>query len=64
MAVQICNECGESVAPGSGRFVNRVIDMNDPETRREMGKPYPEGDYVCEECDRAHDDSVEHTQGE
>ena len=47
---EICNECGASVAPGSGRFVNRVIDLNDKETRIEMGKPYPEGDYICPEC--------------
>lgn len=50
--VEICNECGRSVAPGSGRFVNRIPDLNDEKTRREMGKPFPEGDYICEECDR------------
>ena len=25
--VQTCNECGKSVAPGSGRFINRVPDL-------------------------------------
>ena len=49
---EICNECGRSVAPGSGRFVNRIPDLNDEKTREEMGKPFPEGDYICEECDR------------
>jgi len=49
--VEICNECGRSVKPGSGLFVNRVIDLDDCETRCEMGKPYPEGDYMCRECD-------------
>ena len=34
MAVEICNECGRSVALGGGRFVNRVPDLNDAETRR------------------------------
>ena len=50
---EICNECGESVRFGSGKFVNRVIDFNDPETRKAMGKPFPDGDYICEECDSA-----------
>ncbi len=48
---ETCNECGESVRLGSGRFVNRVPDFNEPEDRREMNKPYPEGDYQCAECD-------------
>ena len=33
-----------SVALGGGRFVNRVPDLGDPETRRVNGKAYPEGD--------------------
>lgn len=48
--INICNECGKSVAPGSGNFVNRVPDLNDAETRKEMGKPYPGGEYLCEQC--------------
>lgn len=48
---EICNECGESVAFGSGRYFNRVPDLNSVETRREMHKSYPDGDYVCCECD-------------
>jgi len=48
---EICNECGRSVKPGSGLFVNRVPDLNDYQTRVEMGKPFPEGGYVCAECD-------------
>ena len=47
----ICNECGRSVAWRSGRYVNRIPDLNSVEVRKEMGKPFPEGDYVCEECD-------------
>lgn len=50
--MEICCECGRSVKMGSGRFVNRIPELNDYETRKEMGRPYPEGDWVCEECDR------------
>ena len=46
-----CNECGESVAQGSGKFVNRVPDFNTTEERGEMGKPHPEGEFMCAECD-------------
>jgi diaminopimelate decarboxylase len=49
--MEICNECGRSVSWGSGLFVNRVIDLDDYETRRQMNKPFPEGDYICRECD-------------
>ncbi len=48
---EICNECGESVKWGSGRFVNRVPDCNDVEVRKDNGKPFPEGDWLCAECD-------------
>ena len=48
---QICNECGKSVAPGSGKLFNRVINLNTAEDRKAMNKPYPEGDYTCGECD-------------
>ena len=48
---EICNECGTSVNLGSGNFVNRVPDCNTPEERKEMGRPHPEGDFVCAECD-------------
>jgi len=48
---EICNECGKSVKFGSGRFVNRISDFNTRAYRKGMGKPYPEGDFICEECD-------------
>ncbi|MBI4712268.1 MAG: hypothetical protein HY762_03040 [Planctomycetes bacterium] len=51
MRKEICNECGRSVKLGSGSFVNRVIDFNEIEDRVEMGKPFPEGDFICIECD-------------
>lgn len=46
-----CNECGRSTAPGSGLFVNRVPSLDDVETHKEMGKPFPEGGYICRECE-------------
>lgn len=49
--IEICNECGKSVAFGSGLFVNRVTDLNEVADRVEMQKPYPESDFICEECD-------------
>ena len=48
---QVCNECGASVKFGSGHFVNRVPDLNDPEIRLEMGKPFPNGEWLCSRCD-------------
>ena len=50
--MEICNECGRGVHWGSGLFVDRVPDCDDYKTRREiMNKPFPEGDYMCRECD-------------
>lgn len=48
---EICNECGRSVKWGSGWFINRISDCDEPEERKEMGKPFPEGDFICAECD-------------
>lgn len=50
-SVEVCNHCGNSVAWGSGRFVNRVPDFNDIETRIFYERKYSPGDFVCEECD-------------
>ena len=49
--VQICNHCGHNVSLGSGRFVNRISDLNDISTRIGNGLLFPNGDFVCEECD-------------
>jgi len=51
MVTEICNECGQSVEIGSGLFVNRIPDLNDYETRLEMEKPFPDGDFICLVCD-------------
>lgn len=40
-ANQTCTRCGDSVAPGSGKLVNRVPDGDS------------EGGYICEDCDSA-----------
>ncbi len=48
---ETCNECGQSVRRESGKFVNRIIDLNGYKTRQGMGKPHPEGDYICAECE-------------
>lgn len=53
---EMCNECGQSVRRGSGKFVNRVIDLNGYKTRQGMGKPHPEGDYICADCEADLDD--------
>lgn len=48
---EICNECGRDVSEGSGLFAGRIIDFNDREYRKQAGKPYYKGDYICIECD-------------
>ena len=49
--IEICNHCGKDVSFGSGRFVNRVPDLNDISVRIGNNLNYPEGDFVCIECD-------------
>ena len=49
--IEICNHCGKNVARGSGNFVNRIPDFNDYETRVENNVAYPNGDFICAECD-------------
>jgi len=48
---EICSECGESVAMGSGKFVNRIPVLDDDQIRIESSRPYWWGDFICEECD-------------
>ena len=55
---EICNECGKPVKFGSGRFVNRISDFNTQAYRKSMGKPYPEGDFICEECYLRYDEEI------
>ena len=50
-SIEVCNHCGKSVALGSGKFVNRIPDFNDIETRIFYERKFPTGDFVCEECD-------------
>ena len=53
--LEMCVECGRSLRRGSGSFVNRIPVFDDPETRKENGHPFPEGEYVCADCDSARD---------
>lgn len=48
---EICNECGCSVAKGSGYFANRVPDFNSQAERKANNLPFPTGGYKCAECD-------------
>ncbi len=50
---EICTMCGRSVTWGSGWFVNRVPDFDSIEERKETGRAYPRGDYLCAECDQS-----------
>ncbi len=51
---EICNHCGMSVALGSGKYVNRIPDFNDVETRVANKRVYLNGNFVCEQCDNSH----------
>ncbi|MBN1632565.1 MAG: hypothetical protein JW917_00190 [Ignavibacteria bacterium] len=48
---EICNECGRDVSPGTELFVNRIFDLSDDNYRKEMGKPFFKGDFICAECE-------------
>ncbi|CAG0981365.1 hypothetical protein METP3_02101 [Methanosarcinales archaeon] len=48
---ELCSFCGKSVAWGSGKYVNRIPDLNEKEIRLKMGRPFPEGEFVCADCD-------------
>ena len=48
---EICNECGKSVKFGTGLYVNRVIDFDSEADRKEFGKPFPKGDFICSVCE-------------
>jgi hypothetical protein len=47
---ETCFECGDSVKFGSGKFVNRVPNLDDFETRVDMGTPNPFGEWLCQDC--------------
>lgn len=47
--LEMCAECGQSVAPGTGKFVNRV-PLDDLTTRLENGYHFPQGAFCCADC--------------
>lgn len=49
--LEICYECGRSVAMGRGLFVDRVGSGDSVKEKREMGVPFPQGGWLCRECD-------------
>ena len=49
--METCYECGRSVKWGSGNFVNRILSLDTENVRKEMNVPYPDGNYICAECD-------------
>lgn len=51
MDKEICCECGKSVKMGSGNFVNRVPVLDTYEERKEAGRPFPKGEWICGSCD-------------
>lgn len=54
-----CNRCGDSVIPGSGKFTNRVPDLNSIQMKIDSNRPYPVGAYICAECDAKTSDTVD-----
>jgi len=50
--VDVCQDCGRSVEWGSGRFCDRIPDFDSYEDRVEKNCMFPEGAYICEECDQ------------
>jgi len=48
---EICNECGHSVKMGSGRCINRIPSGDDYKTHVDMGKQFPEGEFMCRQCE-------------
>ncbi|MGI0141302.1 MAG: hypothetical protein ACREBF_01475 [Candidatus Micrarchaeales archaeon] len=45
-----CNECGRNVASRSGLFVDRTASFDNYKTQTLMGKPFPNGGFMCREC--------------
>jgi len=48
---ETCNECGMSVSFGTGFYINRIIDFDDYAERLEMNKHFPQGNFICAECE-------------
>lgn len=55
---EICCICGHGVSHLTSLFVNRVPECNDYDTKVEMGRKFPEGEWVCIVCDNTDSDGV------
>ena len=49
--IEVCNECGRRVNRGSRLFIDRVPSFDDYKARKENNLPFPEGAYICRECE-------------
>lgn len=56
---EFCNHCGNDVSFGSGRFVNRIPDLNEVPDRITNNLKFPLGDFVCQKCDEETDENYE-----
>jgi len=50
-----CIHCGRKTNPGSGLFANRVPVFGTLEEKMGDGFRYPEGEWICRECDAMRD---------
>ncbi len=46
----VCNQCGKSLPSALMRFLYSIPDLHTVEEREAIGKPFPEGDYLCMDC--------------
>lgn len=56
---EFCNHCGNDVSFGSGRFVNRIPDLNEVTVRIMNNLKFPLGDFVCHKCDEETEENYE-----
>ncbi|MDP2952910.1 MAG: hypothetical protein Q8O76_06310, partial [Chloroflexota bacterium] len=59
-SVEICCVCGQDVKRGTNLFANRVPDGNDYQTKVEIGRRFPQGEWVCPICDSTDSGGVVH----
>ena len=57
---EICCVCGRDVKRGGGLFADRVPEFNDYQTKVDMNRKFPHGEWVCVICDNTYSDGVSH----